>query len=243
MRSCGGAAAPLALIVGLAALATYHLIVRAGDVLVTLVGGFGPVMLPLWVLAFIVLSPVPLMICLAGTVGVVSARASAETRPAVVWRSIAARLGTLWLWLAGCYVVMLTPSLLFSLSGVMLDRATDLAMTVALDLIWTVALTVAGMVGCVVLVEPGQSLPRAWRLLSPIPVIGLAAATLALVVLPELANMTWGAVGLTVTSACCDLLWAVAALVTYAQARGRIEPVAGPAPHDEPATPEAVPVD
>nr|BFE73436.1 hypothetical protein GCM10020092_067370 [Actinoplanes digitatis] len=62
---------------------------------------------------------------------------------------------------------MLTPSLLFSLSGVMLDRATDLAMTVALDLIWTVALTVAGMVGCVVLVEPGQSLPRAWRLLSP----------------------------------------------------------------------------
>ncbi|MET8151234.1 hypothetical protein ACIBSW_21130 [Actinoplanes sp. NPDC049668] len=230
-----GSAAPLALVALLAGLSTYYLIVRSWDVLTTLVGGFGVIILPLWALAYIVLAPIPLMICLAGTVGFESARAAAGTRPgAVVWRSIAARLGALWLWLAACFIVMMTPSMLLSFSGVVHDRATELAIDVATDLLSTLVLTVAGLAGCVVLAEPGQGLRRAWRLLSPAAAAGLTVATLAMVVLPGLVTLIRPVAFVAVTT-CCDVLWAVAALATYAQGRHQDEQAADQEQHDEPA--------
>jgi hypothetical protein len=101
----------------------------------------------------------------------------------------------------------------------------------------TAVLTVAGMLGCVVLIEHGRGPSRALHLLTLSPPVGLVVASLASTVLPRLAA-AGGSVAQTATAVVFGVLWAVAALVTYAQARRAEGPVTSVSLRAELAAPD-----
>lgn len=215
--------------------------VIAAPALSDMIGGFGLLLLPLMWLAYFAVSALPLLIVLAGAVGVAVPAAADGARPSLrtVWSLVAYRLRPLWLWLA-----------LFGLvaQGLpLLDAQTDAAPGVAgplrilLMIASTAVFTVAGLLGCVVLIEHGRGPARAVHLLTRTPpagVAGLVAASLAFAALPRLAGSIGGSVAQTATVVVSGVLWAVAALVTYAQARRAEGPVTSVSLRAELAAPE-----
>jgi hypothetical protein len=237
----------LVLIALLAALPTHFFVGSVDDTLIAapalsdVIGGFGLLLLPLMWLAYFAVSALPLLIVLAGAVGVAVPAAADGARPRLrtVWSLVAYRLRPLWLWLA-----------LFGLvaQGLpLLDSQPDIATSVAdpLRIILVIAstgvLAFAGMAGCVVLIEHGRGPARAVHLLTRTPaagVAGLLVASLAFTLLPRLVDDAWGSVAQTVTGVVFGVLWAVAALVTYAQARRAEGPVTSVSLRAELAAPE-----
>ncbi|MEV6842566.1 hypothetical protein [Actinoplanes sp. NPDC051411] len=237
----------LVLIALLAALPTHFFVGSVDDTLIAapalsdVVGGFGLLLLPLMWLAYFAVSALPLLIVLAGAVGVAVPAAADGARPRLrtVWSLVAYRLRPLWLWLA-----------LFGLvaQGLpLLDSQPDMAPSVAgplriiLVLASTGVLAFAGMVGCVVLIEHGRGPSRAVHLLARTPpagVAGLVVAALAFTLLPRLAESAWGSVAQTTAGVVFGVLWAVAALVTYASARRAEGPVTSVSLRAELAAPE-----
>lgn len=234
----------LVLIALLAALPTHFFVGRVDDTLIAapalsdLAGGFGLLLLPLMWLAYFAVSALPLLIVLAGVVGVAVPRAADGARPrlGMVWSLVAYRLRALWLWLALLgLVVQALPAL---------DSQQNLAPSVAepLRILLLIAsagvLTVAGMLGCVVLIEHGRGPSRALHLLTLIRPAGLIVAALAFTGLPRLADSLSGSVAQTATAVVFGVLWAVAALVTYAQARRAEGPVTSVSLRAELAAPD-----
>jgi hypothetical protein len=237
----------LVLIALLAALPTHFFVGSVDDTLIAapalsdVIGGFGLLLLPVMWLAYFAVSALPLLIVLAGAVGVAVPTAADGARPRLrtVWSLVAYRLRPLWLWLA-----------LFGLvaQGLpLLDSQPDMAPSVAdplriiLVLASTGVLAFAGMVGCVVLIEHGRGPSRAVHLLTRTPpagVAGLVVASLAFTLLPRLAESAWGSVAQTTAGVVFGVLWAVAALVTYAQARRAEGPVTSVSLRAELAAPE-----
>jgi hypothetical protein len=98
----------LVLIALLAAVPTHFFVGRVDDTLIAapalsdVVGGFGLLLLPVMWLAYFAVSALPLLIVLAGAVGVAVPAAADGARPSLrtVWSLVAYRLRPLWLWLA-----------------------------------------------------------------------------------------------------------------------------------------------
>jgi hypothetical protein len=140
-----------------------------------------------------------------------------------VWRLVAYRLRPLWLWFAA--FGLLTQALPLLLTADRLGPAVAAPLAVGLALLSTAVLTFIGVLGCVVLIERGHGRRRAQHLCSVAPVGGLIAASLAVTVLPRLADAAWGGIASTAVAVGAVLLWAIAALVTYAQGRRAERPV------------------
>jgi hypothetical protein len=217
--------AALIVIAALAAAPTHFFAGRLDDTLIAapalsdLAGGSGLLLLPLMWLAYFAVSALPMLIVLAGVVGVVVPASADGVTPrfGAVWSLVAHRLGPLWVWLTGFGLLAQTLPLLVAAdrpAGGLLDW-----LTVVLVLASTAALTVVGLLGCVVLVEPGRGPRRAIHLLSLARVGGLAGAALLFTVAPRPAALLLGPVAGSAVAVLTSVLWAVAALVTYAQAR------------------------
>lgn len=209
----------------------------AAPALSDLLGGFGLLLLPVMWLAYFAVSALPLVICQAGVVGVVlpAAADGAWPAPATVWHLVAYRLRALWLWFTLFGVFAQALPLVFSADR--LGQAAAVPLAILLSVASTAVLTGIGMLGCVVLVEQGRGPRRAAHLLSITPTGGLVAAAFALAVLPRLAAMALGSVVGSAVGVVCAVLWAVAALVTYAQARRAEGPVTSVSLRSELATP------
>ena len=226
-----------------AALPTHFFVGRVDDTLIAapalsdLAGGFGLLLLPLMWLAYFAVSALPLLIFLAGVVGAVLPTAADDRRPAfrTVWSLVAYRLRTLWLWVAAFGLLAQSLPLLFNADQ--LGDGVEIPLGIILTVASTAALTLVGMLGCVVLVEHGRGPRRALQLLSLTQTAGLVVAGLVFTVLPRLAAAL-GGVAETLTTAVTGVLWAVAALVTYAQARRAEGPVTSVSLRAELAAPE-----
>jgi hypothetical protein len=212
--------------------------VIAAPALSDLLGGFGLLLLPLMWLAYFAVSALPLVICLAGVVAVALAEGAtgALPRPRRVWRLVAYRLRPLWLWLAA--FGLLTQALPLLLTADRLGPAVAAPLAVGLAALSTAVLTFTGILGCVVLIERDRGRRRAHRLCARASLGGLIAASLAVTVLPRLADVAWGALASTVVAVAAVLLWAIAALVTDAQARRAEGPVTSDSLLAELAAPE-----
>ena len=218
----------LLVVAAIAAVPMHFLAGRVEDTIVAapalsdLAGGFGLLLLPAMWLAYFAVSALPLVICLAGTVGVVvpAAAEGAVPGPRTVWRLVVFRLRALWLWFAAFGVLAQVSPL--ALQGDRLGPGVVAPVAVVLGLGSVAGLTAVGVLGCVALIEPGRGLRRAVHLVSIAPTGGLIGAALALTVLPRLAHAVAGSVAASLAAVVCGVLWAVAALVTYAQAR-RVE--------------------
>lgn len=209
----------------------------AAPVLSDLLGGFGLLLLPVMWLAYFAVSALPLVICQAGVVGVVLP-ASADgvpPAPARVWSLVAYRLRAHWLCLTAFGVFAQLLPLMLSTDR--LGPAAAVPLAIVLGLASTAALTGVGMLGCVVLIERGRGPRRAAHLLSITPTGGLIAAALAFTALPRLAGMALGSIAASAVAVLCAVLWAVAALVTYAQARRAEGPVTSESLRGELAAP------
>ena len=222
LRRCALALLPIGL---LAALPMHFFVGRVDDTVVAapalsdLAGGFGLLLLPLMWIAYFAVSALPMVICLAGTVAVVTSAAAGRgvPRPAGVWRLVGYRLRPLWAWFA--VFGLLTQSLPLLLTADRLGPAVAAPLAVALGLLSTGVLTFTGMLGCVVLIERGHGPRRAMHLSSLAPLGGVVLASLAVTVLPRLADAAVGGIVSTLVAIVSALFWAVAALVAYAQAR------------------------
>jgi hypothetical protein len=191
----------------------------AAPALSDLAAGFGLLLLPLMWVAYFAVSALALVISVAGVVGVVLP-ASADgvlPGPGTVWHLVAYRLRPLWLWFVPFGV--LAQSVPLVLNTDRFGDAVAVPLALALGVASTAGLTVLGMLGCVVLVEHGRGPRRALHLLSTTQSGGLAGASLLLTALPRVAGVVTGSLGESVLSVLCAVLWAVASLVTYAQAR------------------------
>jgi hypothetical protein len=228
LRRCWVALLPVAL---LAAVPMHFFVGRVDDTVVAapalfeVAGGIGLLLLPLMWLAYFAVSALPMVICLAGVVAVAVFEADAGRlpRPRVVWRLVAQRLRPLWSWFAVFGLV--TQALPVVLTADRLGAAVAVPLMLVLALVSTAVLTLTGLLGCVVLVERGRGVRRALHLCSIEPPLGLVAAALAVTVLPRLADAAWGGYASTVVAVGLALVWAVAALVAYAQSRRAEGPV------------------
>jgi hypothetical protein len=231
----------------LAALPTHFFVGRVDDTLIAapalsdVIGGFGLLLLPLMWLAYFAVSALPLLIVLAGAVGVAVPASADGARPSLgtVWSLVAYRLRPLWLWLALFGLVAQGLPLLDSPSGP--GPGTAEPARILLVIASTGVLTFAGLVGCVVLIEHGRGPARAWHLLTRTPpagAVGLVVASLAFTLLPRVAGSVVGPVAQTAAAVVFGVLWAVAALVTYAQARRAEGPVTSVSLRAELAAPE-----
>jgi hypothetical protein len=234
----------LVLIALLAALPSHFFVGRVDDTLIAapalsdLAGGFGLLLLPLMWMAYFAVSALPLLIVLAGVVGVAVPRAADGIRPRVgtVWSLVAYRLRPLWLWLALLGLVVQALPVVDSQQNLAPSIAGPLRILLLIGA--TGVLTVAGMLGCVVLIEHGRGPSRALHLLTLSPPVGLVVAALAFTGLPRLADSLSGSIAQTVTAVVFGVVWAVAALVTYAQARRAEGPVTSVSLRAELAAPE-----
>ncbi|WP_433298652.1 hypothetical protein ACQP2F_44050 [Actinoplanes sp. CA-030573] len=199
--------------------------VIAAPALSDLLGGFGLLLLPLMWLAYFTVSALPLVICLAGATAVAVAEAATGSLPSprAAARLVAYRLRPLWLWFAAFGVV--TQALPLLLTTDRLGPAVAAPLAAGLALISTAVLTFLGMLGCVVLIERDRGPRRAAHLCSPATLGGPVLASLAVTVLPRLAEAAWGAIASTVVAVVSVLLWAITAMVAYAQARRAEGPV------------------
>jgi hypothetical protein len=204
-------------VMALAALPMHFFVGRLGDTVIAapalsdLAGGFGLLLLPTMWLAYLTVSALPLVICLAGAVGVLvpSAADGVAPRPGVVWRLVADRLRVLWLWFAAVGV----------LSGGLQLWMNGNAGLVVTGLVSTGVLTVGGVLGSGLLIERGHGPRRALHLLSRVPAAGLIVASALVTALPLVADRVLGSLGATVVGVVTVQVWAVAALITYAQGR------------------------
>jgi hypothetical protein len=228
LRRCAARLLPVGL---LAALPMHYFVGRVDDTVIAapalsdLLGGFGLLLLPLMWLAYFTVSALPLVICLAGVVAVGLAEGATGALPGLgrMWRLVAYRLRPLWAWFAG--LGLLTQALPLLLTADRLGPAVAAPLAVGLAMLSTAVLTFTGVLGCVVLIERGSGRRRAQHLCSRTPLSGLLVASLAVTVLPLLADVAWGGIASTVVAVVAVLLWAIAALVTYAQARRAEGPV------------------
>jgi hypothetical protein len=237
--------APALLLTALvAALPTHFFVGKVDDTLIAapalsdLAGGFGLLLLPLMWLAYFAVSALPLLIFVAGIVGSVLPAAADARRPGLrtVWSLVAYRLRTLWLWVAAFGLLAQSLPLLFNADR--LGQGVAIPLAIILTVASTAALTLVGMLGCVVLIEHGRGPRRALQLLSFSPTGGLVVAGLLFTVLPRLADAALGGIAETATTVVTGVLWAVAALVTYAQARRAEGPVTSMSLRAELAAPE-----
>jgi hypothetical protein len=201
--------------------------VIAAPMLSDLAGGTGLLLLPLMWLSYLALAALPIVLCLAGATGVVVTWAPDGTRPGlrVVLGAVWHRLGPLWAWLAAIGAVLQARALIPV--GAAGPRAAVLLSVVGAVLA-AVLSTLMGMLGCVVLFERRRGPRRAVRLFSISPagsLVGLGLAGVALAVLPSVADRAGGPLVASAAAIGCALLWAVAALITYAQARRAEEPL------------------
>ena len=81
------------------------------------------------------------------------------------------------------------------------------------------ALTVTGVLGCVVLVERGGGLRRAAHLMARGSTGMLAAGSVGVVLLPRLGEAVAGRAGSTVALLVAVVVWSATAVVTYGEAR------------------------
>jgi hypothetical protein len=222
LRRCAPGLLPVGLI---AALPMHFFVGRVDDTVVAapalsdMLGGFGLLLLPLMWLAYFAVSALPLVLALAGTVAMAVAEAATGSRPGPrrVWRLVANRLRPLWLWFAA--FSLLTQALPLLLTADRLGPAVAVPLAVGLGALSTAVLTFIGMLGCVVVIEREHGRRRAQHLCSQARLGGLVAASLGVTVLPRLADAAWGGIASTVVAVATVLLWAIAALVTYAQGR------------------------
>jgi hypothetical protein len=114
---------------------------------------------------------------------------------------------------------VLTQSLPVLLTTDRLGAAVAAPLALTLGLVSTGVLTFSGVLGCVVLLERRPGPRRAMHLAAAVPLGGLVVASLAVTVLPRLADAFAGGLVSTVVAVVTVLLWAVAALVTYGHAR------------------------
>lgn len=193
--------------------------VVAAPALSDLAGVFGLLLLPLMWLAYFAVAALPHVILLAGMVGVAVPAAASGIVPRLraVWRLVAYRLRVLWLWLAAFGVVVQAMRLLLTTDRLGLAVAPQLA--IGLGLAAVAALTITGLLGCVVLVEGGPGLRRAVHLLTHGTAGLLVVASLGVLLLPRLGEMVAGGIGSTAAALGAILVWSAAAVVTYAQAR------------------------
>jgi hypothetical protein len=222
LRRCWSPLLPLGL---LAAVPMHFFVGRVDDtvvaapVLADLAGGFGLLLLPVMWMAYVAVSALPLVICLAGTVAIAVTEAAGRgrPRPRVAGRLVVYRLRPLWAWFAVFGV--LTQSLPLLLTADRLGTAVAAPLALTLGLVSTGVLTFTGVLGCVVLLERRPGPRRALHLAAAVPLGGLVTASLAVTVLPRVADAFAGALAGTGVAVVTVLLWSVAALVTYAQAR------------------------
>jgi len=222
LRRCAPGLLPIGLI---AALPMHFFVGRVDDTVVAapalsdLLGGFGLLLLPLMWLAYFAVSALPLVLALAGTVAVAVAEAASGALPGPrrVWRLVANRLRPLWLWFAA--FSLLTQALPLLLTADRLGPAVAVPLAVGLAALSTAVLTFIGLLGCVVLVEREHGRRRAQHLCSRGRLGGLVVASLGVTVLPRLTDAAWGGIASTAVAVATVLLWAIAALVTYGQAR------------------------
>jgi hypothetical protein len=242
IRRC---AVALVLIALIAALPGHFFTGRVDDTVVAapalfdLLGGFGLLLLPLMWLAYFTASALPEVIGLAAVVAVALPVAAQDRLPGVrtVWRLVAYRLRPLWLWFAAFGVVVQALPVLLSADRLGPGVAVPLAVVFGLASVGVFTLT--GVLGCVVLVERGQGPRRALHLLSRVSAGPLVVASMLLVVLPRLGQWAWGDFGSTAATVIAVQLWAVAALITYAQARAADGPVTSGSLLRELAVPDA----
>ena len=228
VRRFGLALLPVAV---LAALPTHFFVGRVDDTVVAapalsdLAGGFGLLLLPLMWLAYFAVIALPQVIGLAGVLAT-ALPGAAEGRvpaPGRVWRLAAYRLRFLWLWSAAFGVVAQALPVLLTTDRLGPGVAAPLA--VLLVMVSAAVLTFTGMLGCVAMIERGHGPRRAVHLFSAAPAGPLVVASLAVATLPHLGEAVAGPIGSTVAAVVAILLWAVAALVTYCQARAAEGPV------------------
>jgi hypothetical protein len=135
-------------------------------------------------------------------------------------RLVGHRVGVLWAWLAVLGAVSQTLPLLIASDAA--GRRLELALSAALAVASSALAVLMGVLGCVVLFERGHGPRRAQRLLAGTPdgaLVGLVAASAALTILPSAAGAALGSLAAAPAAVACVLLWSVASLVTYAQAR------------------------
>jgi hypothetical protein len=224
---------PLLLVAVVSAGLMQLLVGRVGDtivaapVLVDLADGVGLLILPLIWACWLATAALPIVLCLTAVVGIVTAWGGSGRLPGPrrVWRLVGHRLGPLWAWLAAVGAVAQALPLLFA------AEATGPRLAIGLSVLLAVGssglATLMGVLGCVVIFERGRGPRRAQQLLSSASgkgVTALALAAAAMTVLPSVAARA-GALAAAVVTAVTVLLWAVAALVTYAQARRSQGPV------------------
>ncbi|MEV4345597.1 hypothetical protein AB0J83_14080 [Actinoplanes sp. NPDC049596] len=198
---------------GLAALPMHFFVGRLDDTVIAapalsdLAGGFGLLLLPTMWVAYLTVSALPMVICLAGAVGVAVPSAADGVRPRLreVWALVAQRLRALWLWFAAVGLVT---------GGLSLAR--NEAVTAVAS---TALLTVAGVFGCGLLIERSHDLRRAGHLLSRGSALGLVVASGLASVLPPVADELFGGLASTAVGVVTVQVWAVAALVSYSQGR------------------------
>jgi hypothetical protein len=111
-------------------------------------------------------------------------------------------------------------------------------LAIVLGLVSTAVLTFTGMLGCVVLIERGHGPRRALHLMSLAPVGELVVGALLFTALPGLVDVFAGSYAATAVGVGTALLWAVAALVTYARARRLEGPATSGSLRAELATPD-----
>jgi hypothetical protein len=222
LRRCVLGLLPIGL---LAALPTHFFVGRVDDTVVAapalsdMLGGFGLLLLPVMWLAYFAVSALPLVLALAGTVAVAVAEAASGSLPGPrrVWRLVANRLRPLWLWFAA--FGLLTQALPVLLTADRLGPAVAVPLAIGLGALSTAVLTFLGLLGCVVVLEREHGHRRAQHLCSQGGLGGLVVASLGATVLPRLADAAFGGIASTAVAVVTVLLWAIAALVTYAQAR------------------------
>ncbi|MFF5295538.1 hypothetical protein [Paractinoplanes globisporus] len=225
---CGRGLVPIGL---LAAVPMHFFVGRVDDTVVAapalsdMLGGFALLLLPVMWLAYFAVSALPLVIGLAATVAVAATEAVTGSLPGPrrVWRLVAYRLRPLWLWFAA--FGLLTQALPLLLTADRLGAAVAAPLALGLAALSTAVLTFTGVLGCVVLFERRHGRRRAQHLCALAPLGGLIVASLGVTVLPRLTDLIWDGVLSGLVAVVAVLLWAIAALVTYARARRAERPV------------------
>ena len=228
IRAVLGGCGRLLIVVAVLCAGPMHLFAdRVADTLVAapalsdLARGVGLLLLPLMWLSYLALTALPLVLCLAGVAAVVVAWASggalADFR--TVLSATLHRIGPLWAWLAGLDAVVGVRWLIPDESA---GPRHGLILAICAAVLAAMLAVPMGVLGCVVLFERGRGLRRAVWLLAESPpgaVAGLGVAGVAVTALPMLADAVAGLLAAALAAVFGALFWAVAALVTYAQAR------------------------
>jgi hypothetical protein len=239
VRHCGG---PLLVVAAVTAGPMYLFAARVSDLLFAapllsdLLGGAGVLLIPAMWLAYLAMAALPAVLALGATVAVVVGWAADGRLPGlrVVLRLVGHRIGLMWAWLSLLGAVSQALPLL--VGGPIAAPRLALALSAGLTVVSTALALLMGMLGCVVLFERRQGPRRAQRLLSITPPASLAvlvAASAALTVLPSAASAAFGLAAGAGTAILCAVVWSLATLLTYAQARRVEGPVSSLALVDE----------